>query len=248
MSDSIYSGPNPTAQNTVKVPDLGEPEPLSGDQIPPDPLLESGWFIDANQKADAETATQTNREPEQEMPATAETTTTIAPETAVPLEVTPISQRRPGRPVEELEERPNWLPEDWKIEVRVRTSGATAGHADRYFISPSGQRFRSKVEVLRFLETGSKRKKNLKSDADATPSESPSNNKKKKSKPNIRNFSDLKFDFKNPPQGLTWVQEDDCPDAWVPIADNIIIPESKKIEWGSVFSRVTQLDRSNGAS
>lgn len=80
------------------------------------------------------------------------------------------------------------------------------------------------------------------------PSDGASDHRKKKSKSNLRNFSDVKFDFRNPPQSLTWVQADDCPDEWVPISGNATVPESKRTEWGNVFSRVTQLDRSNGAS
>ncbi|KAL3518594.1 hypothetical protein ACH5RR_021183 [Cinchona calisaya] len=247
---------------------MGEPEQFPGDQLSPDPLLQTGWFIDAGQKAGdgvAGNGAQANRESEPENRAAAETNTetSTAPETTGALDITPVSQRRPKRPVEEMTDQPDWLPEGWKTEVRVRTSGATAGVADRYFIAPSGQKFRSKVEVLHFLETGSRRKKKLKSDADVMPSDSPSDQRKKiskqpsagpsdlrkkKPKSNIRNFSDVKFDFRIPPQSLTWVQVDDSPDEWAPISVNATVPESEKTEWGNVFSRVTQLDRSNGAS
>ncbi|KAI3703358.1 hypothetical protein L1987_73373 [Smallanthus sonchifolius] len=55
--------------------------------------------------------------------------------------------------------RPSWLPDGWNMIFKKRTSGATEGTVDRYFIAPSGHRLRSKNEVLNFLETGSKRKK-----------------------------------------------------------------------------------------
>jgi len=46
---------------------------------------------------------------------------------------------------------PPELPPGWSILKKVRASGNTAGREDRYFISPDGSRFRSLVEVKRFL-------------------------------------------------------------------------------------------------
>ncbi|XP_027083191.1 methyl-CpG-binding domain-containing protein 6-like [Coffea eugenioides] len=314
MSEPIFSG----LQNPVQGSNLVDPDIALNDQILPDPLLETGWFIDPDQKVDDAASAE-------EKPAPAETSTkpSATPMASVAIEVTPLSQRRPRRPVEEMAERPDWLPDDWKIEVRVRTSGATAGTSDRigsmletapatlmlqqltkmgpqarkgctalvvrpdwlpldwgftwkvrtagktagntdkYFFSPSGLKFRSKVEVLEFLETGSRRKKKLKSDANATPSDgpsdqrkktskqasgNPSDHQKKKSKSNIRDFSDMNFDFRNPPRSLTWVQANDCPDDWLPTFSNATVPKSERTEWGNVYSRVTQLDKTNGAS
>ncbi|XP_042041741.1 methyl-CpG-binding domain-containing protein 5-like [Salvia splendens] len=73
------------------------------------------------------------------------------------------------------EERPSWLPENWTTELRRRSSGATAGQTDRYYIEPTGKRrFRSKLEVLRFLETGSsKPKRKAPSATETTASRSP---------------------------------------------------------------------------
>ncbi|KAK4724325.1 hypothetical protein R3W88_027104 [Solanum pinnatisectum] len=31
-------------------------------------------------------------------------------------------------------DRPKWLPENWRVETKVRTTGATAGVFDRYYI------------------------------------------------------------------------------------------------------------------
>ncbi|EFJ36696.1 hypothetical protein SELMODRAFT_437797 [Selaginella moellendorffii] len=46
---------------------------------------------------------------------------------------------------------PSWLPEGWISECRTRADG----HRDKYYIeSYSGRRFRSKVEVFKYLETG----------------------------------------------------------------------------------------------
>ncbi|XP_047980434.1 methyl-CpG-binding domain-containing protein 5-like isoform X1 [Salvia hispanica] len=73
------------------------------------------------------------------------------------------------------EERPSWLPENWTFELRRRNSGATAGQTDRYYIEPTGKhRFRSKLEVLHFLETGSTRpKRKAPSATETTPSTTP---------------------------------------------------------------------------
>lgn len=130
MSEPIccpVQGPNPV-----------DSEQLPGDDLLLDPLLETGWFIDADQKAEeavAETEAQTNGEPELEKPAPPAAGTnsinSTAPAAAGAQEITPVSQRRPRRSAEEMAEQPDWLPEGWKIEVRVRVSGATAGFADR---------------------------------------------------------------------------------------------------------------------
>lgn len=43
------------------------------------------------------------------------------------------------------------LPPGWRVEVRTRATGASAGHTDAYFISPAGVRLRSRAEVARLL-------------------------------------------------------------------------------------------------
>ncbi|RWR76730.1 serine/arginine-rich SC35-like protein splicing factor SCL30 [Cinnamomum micranthum f. kanehirae] len=51
--------------------------------------------------------------------------------------------------------RPDWLPEGWRMEVKVRKDGATSGIRDRYFYEPrTSHRFRSSKEVEKFIETG----------------------------------------------------------------------------------------------
>ncbi|XP_060966754.1 methyl-CpG-binding domain-containing protein 7 isoform X3 [Cannabis sativa] len=45
------------------------------------------------------------------------------------------------------------LPDGWIIETKVRTSGATAGRIDRYYVEPgTGRQFRSSREVERHLK------------------------------------------------------------------------------------------------
>ncbi|XP_075500626.1 uncharacterized protein LOC142539221 isoform X2 [Primulina tabacum] len=52
----------------------------------------------------------------------------VAPEDVLP-EPTPKVAKR--RSMEEMAKRPEWLPEDWRIDLRVRTSGASTGLIDR---------------------------------------------------------------------------------------------------------------------
>ena len=40
----------------------------------------------------------------------------------------------------------------WYTKTEYRKEGATAGTNDSYFFSPQGKRFRSRVEVVTFLE------------------------------------------------------------------------------------------------
>lgn len=72
---------------------------------------------------------------------------------------------RPQRAITVIES-PDWLPKGWITELRTRETGASAGTTDKYFFDPvSENRFRSKIDVFKFLETGnirrlsSKRKK-----------------------------------------------------------------------------------------
>ncbi|KAJ4827365.1 hypothetical protein Tsubulata_014957 [Turnera subulata] len=50
------------------------------------------------------------------------------------------------------DETVSWLPTGWVVEDRARTIGP---HIDRYYFDPTmGRRFRSKKEVLTYLESG----------------------------------------------------------------------------------------------
>ncbi|KAJ8552021.1 hypothetical protein K7X08_028464 [Anisodus acutangulus] len=212
------------------------PETFTGaDCLPPDPLLQSGTYIDA------ETTTPNKGNVSDLPPATVETTTeaSVTDETVTPL-------RKNNRSVEVNVERPSWLPESWKLETKVRASGATAGTVDRYYYEPvSGCKFRSKNEVLYFLETGGKRKKGTPG-SDATPSETTPNSKKqKKSGSKAKKITSFYFDSANPPQSVCWVQTDSSADTWAPSCNGSMIPGSRKQEWDAVFSSVSQLRRRN---
>ncbi|RZC78764.1 hypothetical protein C5167_002953 [Papaver somniferum] len=62
----------------------------------------------------------------------------------------------------ESQTRLDWLPEGWEIEQKERKNGASAGNFDKYYVEPAQEgrrrrKFRSKNEVLEFLETGRRR-------------------------------------------------------------------------------------------
>lgn len=44
------------------------------------------------------------------------------------------------------------LPKGWRVEEVVRKGGRTKGHADQYWYSPEGVKFRSRIAVLKHLE------------------------------------------------------------------------------------------------
>ncbi|KAJ8623854.1 hypothetical protein MRB53_032384 [Persea americana] len=98
---------------------------------------------------------------------------TVPPETSKTLKRCPT--------VKISEDRPEWLPEGWAMEVRERTSMKWEGVRDRYYYDPTNHhRFRSKKEVERFLEMETLPKSNTKSKE-------------------VNPQSTLRFDFKNPP-------------------------------------------------
>ncbi|KAI0509985.1 hypothetical protein KFK09_010585 [Dendrobium nobile] len=56
--------------------------------------------------------------------------------------------------VEEMKESLEWLPSGWILEIKTRKSGKTTGKQYKCYFEPiSGDRFYSKVEVLRFLSS-----------------------------------------------------------------------------------------------
>ncbi|KAH0783055.1 hypothetical protein KY290_002653 [Solanum tuberosum] len=135
---------------------------------------------------------------------------------------------------ETVKERPSWLPEDWKFKSVVRMGGATAGLTDHYYYEPlSGKRFRSKIAVLDFLKTGTKRKK-----GDNTDSETP----KGKNKEVETTFF---FDSANPPESVCWTLTDSNEDTWKPSINGDMISEMEKQQWDVVFSSVSNLEISN---
>ncbi|KAL8089433.1 hypothetical protein AgCh_039042 [Apium graveolens] len=127
-----------------------------------------------------------------------------------------------------------WLPAGWTITTKTRTNGATAGTVDRYYVEPiTGQRFRSKIEVQRYLETGSRKKSN--SDANTTPSKKMGPKKKKKE-------AVWSFDFENTPREVTWSIVDEDQDSWKPSIGEEEVRETTASEWTTAFERACQMD------
>ncbi|GKV08111.1 hypothetical protein SLEP1_g19790 [Rubroshorea leprosula] len=147
------------------------------------------------------------------------------------------SRRRAVVPVE------TWLPPDWVVEDRVRTSGATAGLVDKYYVDPSsGRRFRSKKEVLKFLETGTfpnaNKKKGMENSVAGKDSPESSTGKKRVKKSGTEAKS-LNFDFFNVPEKVDWVLTDSSTDCWTPFIGDEKVEESVTQEWAAAFTYVT---------
>ncbi|KAL1832285.1 hypothetical protein ACET3Z_001936 [Daucus carota] len=138
-------------------------------------------------------------------------------------------------PVAGSNKSPGWLPAGWTVTYKTRTSGATAGTVDKYYVEPiTGARFRSKVEVERYLETGSKNK--LPSDANATPLGTLNKNNEKsgtkKTGTKRKKEAVWSFDFKNPPEEVTWSLVDGM---WKPSIGGEQVQESTAQEWAATF-------------
>lgn len=136
MLDSFNASHSPMAGNAVSsnFPDsVNVNGDFPDDCLPPDPLLQSGTYIHADSNATVENTPERSLLDEPHvsdpMPAAAATESTAEIQTVSTELVTP--KRRLNKSVEVTSERPSWLPENWKIEMRVRTSGATAGSTDR---------------------------------------------------------------------------------------------------------------------
>lgn len=121
------------------------PESHDPEASPADPLLDTGAYIDPGRNHSAAGAELPQPLPE------------FAPGVVIAAE--PISMYVPGedsaeatpravrrRDPDEMLKRPSWLPEDWRIDLKVRSSGATAGLIDRV-----GFIYRSFVEFFYFF-------------------------------------------------------------------------------------------------
>ncbi|KAK9279781.1 hypothetical protein L1049_013463 [Liquidambar formosana] len=271
MSISETSGqvPNPYSPQS----EFAESDNIAGilADILPDPLLESGSFIDTNigngetladadsNQGHAKRDTGHNHQmtepvhdgapdPVSDSLNCAEVATPVAvlENSPSPVEPRPLQ----GRAVESEKmgselplvpassKTPDWLPEGWFVEDRVRSSGATAGMIDKYYVeAKSGRRFRSKKEVLYFLQTGTRRKRKTMGipDVDTMSLASSGDSKRKKSGPRIKTFAS-NFDFVNAPEKIDWVLTDSPEGSWTPFISDEKVPESVKREWAAAFA------------
>ncbi|PHT69069.1 hypothetical protein T459_28556 [Capsicum annuum] len=226
------------------------------DGIPPDSLLQLETYIGAERNSRFETARPNKADIAVEEGKEVDLATPVSVESESKMEVpmkesvvetvTPVY--KVNRSVEVNVKRPSWLPEDWKFEPKVRTNGASAGAVENYYYEPvSGKRFRSKPDVLHFLETGGRCKRST--GGDATPSETPNSKKQKKSssmkeeKKTTSSYSDSL----NPPQSVCWVLMDSAAETLTPFIHGKMIPEGQKQEWDAVFSTVSQRNANRDA-
>lgn len=197
----------------------GEEELQNMDHVATDPLLKPGAFIDPNPSLNG------NSKPE---------SSSDRPETPQPSHLK-------GGSDPPLGDRPDWLPPGWTFVERVRSSGASAGSRDKYFMDPvTNRRFRSKKEVLLYLETGTvafKKKKN--SDTDGTPQSSGPTPKRKKSEPEVKDITKY-FNFDGVPAKVKWELSDVYEGSWRPLINGVDrVPESTKQDWVAAFTYLT---------
>ncbi|OIT00872.1 hypothetical protein A4A49_07691 [Nicotiana attenuata] len=186
------------------------------DCLPPDPLLQSGTYIHADSNATVETT------PERSL-----------------LDEPHVSDPMPAAASTESTAKIQ------TVSTELVTPKRRLNKSVEYFFEPvSGRKFRSKVEVLYFLETGGKRKKGN-TGSEATPSETSKSQKQKKGGSKTQKITSFYFDSGNPPHSVCWVQTDGFADTWAPSCNGGMIPERRRQEWVAVFSSVSQLRRRN---
>ncbi|KAK9755228.1 hypothetical protein RND81_01G011200 [Saponaria officinalis] len=195
--------------------------PKKSNPVQPDPLLKPGAFIDPNPPSNGNGNGNGNVKSKREG-----------------------SDQKTGSSVDVTNEanRPDWVPSGWKFKEYLRTSGASAGTRDKYFIDPvTNRRFRSKKEVFRYLENGmtpnQKRKPADNSDAHTLmKTDTP---KRKKPEPKAK-LSIENFKFDEVPEKVTWKLTDVYLGTWSPQTNAIDnVPESSKQEWHSAFRYLT---------
>ncbi|KAJ4978355.1 hypothetical protein NE237_009135 [Protea cynaroides] len=144
--------------------------------------------------------------------------------------------------VETSPKTPDWLPPGWLMENRIRTTGVTAGLKDRYFYDPvSGRQFRSKKEVLCFIETGSSGRyrsgsKKSNTDANIMALESSGGDRQNGSNLKGKRSNASRFNFNNRPSKVRWVLTDSANGLWTPFIGDESLPESSKQEWATAFT------------
>ncbi|GMI92150.1 METHYL-CPG-BINDING DOMAIN PROTEIN 05, methyl-CPG-binding domain protein 5 [Hibiscus trionum] len=191
----------------------------SATNLPSDPLLKPGAFIEANGQNQSAEPSETPNGSQSETP-----------------DISPSSAESKGK--RRVVPSEAWLPAGWLIEDRVRSSGATAGLVDKYYVDPSsGRKFRSKKEVLYYLETGvppPKKKKGTEpyGSEDVGTWNSGGNKQKrpdKKPKP-------LNFDFIDVPQKADWLLTNASEDFWTPFFGNDQVAEPTRQNWDAAFA------------
>ncbi|XXG59924.1 hypothetical protein AAC387_Pa04g1925 [Persea americana] len=134
------------------------------------------------------------------------------------------------------EEKPAWLPDGWKMEVRERASSKREGYRDRYYYNPNiHHRFRSRKEVESFLKMGTIREfkpesKQVESPNDRHPYSSFRSPNQIGFILKQQNHSTV-LDIKNCPAKVSWVLGSFGKGLWTPYINNEAVPESTKNLW-----------------
>ncbi|KAK8581552.1 hypothetical protein V6N12_071771 [Hibiscus sabdariffa] len=203
---------------------MSNPVQPSPTNLSSDPLLKPGAFIDANGQ---------NQSPEpSEFPNGSTPNGAQAQGSNISSSLAEPKGKRRVVPPE------TWLPVGWLIEDRVRSSGATAILVDKYYVDPSsGRKFRSKKEVLYYLETGTpqpKKKKGTETSGseDVGTGNSGGNRKKKRDK----KPKPLNFDFVNGPQKVDWLVTNASKDCWTPFLGDDQVAEPTRQDWAAAFA------------
>ncbi|KAH9627525.1 hypothetical protein KSS87_016239 [Heliosperma pusillum] len=213
-------------------------DPNNFDPVQTDPLLQAGAFIDPTP---TETPTSNGNGTKKQKTDAVET----SPQ---PSDQKSGSSSASAGPVDVTDpaNRPDWLPSEWLFRETLRTSGASAGSKDKYFIDPAtNRRFRSKKEVFQYLETGTtpkQKRKNADSDAENTQvalqvTETPNKRKKSEAKAKV---SMKNFNFDEVPDKVKWDLIDVFEGTWRPLINGVErVPESSKQEWTAAFTYLT---------
>ncbi|CAF2074648.1 unnamed protein product [Brassica napus] len=163
---------------------------------------------------------------------------------SLPVESRPKKRASPGD---------NWAPPPgWTTEEKVRTSGTKAGLVDKFYYEPvTNRKFRSRTEVMYYLEHGTPKKKNKKSvnnsDTKSQRSEdrgsykrlTQSNKKANEQPPPSPPPMPLDFDFLNVPEKVIWTGTNGLQEAWCPFIGDYKIQESVSQDWDRAFTLLT---------
>ncbi|KAJ6345142.1 hypothetical protein OIU78_007924 [Salix suchowensis] len=190
-----------------------------------DPLLPNGSFIGPNTHTTAgETLARPYNQGNQQL-------------------VTPVrAKRRSSETVIDT----NWLPPGWVVEDRVRSSGATAGTVDKYYIDPaSGRKFRSRKEVQYYLETGTLKKRGKLTENSDADTNSAGNLKGDKNKSGAKTSFALNFDSFNVPDRTEWVLVNANEDTWTPFIGGKRVPLYDKEQWDFAFASLATSSHGN---
>ncbi|CAH2069430.1 unnamed protein product [Thlaspi arvense] len=164
----------------------------------------------------------------------------------------------------------NWLPPNWRVEEKVRTSGATAGTVDKkeykclegrphridlvfgkycdrgieslYYFEPiTGRKFRSRTEVLYYLEHGTSSRGSKKAESTDLSSDhfEGQGSKRASRKAKEPPPPPLNFDFGNPPEKVSWCMSSTGEEAWTPFVGDDKVQDSVRRDWCTAFTAVT---------